>query len=364
MKTQIRELARDCEFDDCRFARAAQAPHASEYFSWLQAGHHADMAWLGREPAKRADPSRVLLNAKTLLVLAKNYFQGPNPREQPGRIARYAWGADYHEVMLRNMDPIEALLRENGGSQRCYVDTGPILERDFASVSGLSWQGKSTMCLNERLGTWFFIGVILTTLEFEPDLPATNRCGRCTRCIDVCPTGAITQPYQLDAGRCLSYLTIENKGPIPIEFRSAIGDRIYGCDDCLEVCPWNRFAKQSRENGFELPSRLKALTLRELAVLTDDDFRALFRNSPVKRIKRARFVRNVCVALGNVGTREDLEVLRVLARDNDPLISEHAAWAVQQIRSRRDSGVERATAERTPSSGTKAIGTCVSLQTN
>jgi epoxyqueuosine reductase len=334
MKTKIRELARDCEFDDCRFARAVQAPHAFQYFSWVQAGGHADMAWLSHDPARRADPSRVLLEAKTLLVLAKNYFQGPNPREHPGRIARYAWGEDYHKIMLKNMAPIEALLRENGGRQKCYVDTGPILERDFAAVAGLSWQGKSTMCLNERLGTWFFIGVILTTLEFEPDLPATNRCGRCTRCIDVCPTHAITQPYQLDAGRCISYLTIEHKGAIPIEFRSAIGDRIYGCDDCLEVCPWNRFAKHTRETRFQLSNQLKALTLRQLAVLTDDEFRSLFRNSPVKRIKRARFVRNVCVALGNVGTREDLEVLNILAWDNNPLIAEHACWAVEQIRKR------------------------------
>jgi epoxyqueuosine reductase len=334
MRTRIRELARNCEFDDCRFARATQAPHASEYFSWVQTGGHADMAWLGRDPARRADPSRVLLGAKTLLVLAKNYFQGPNPREQPGRIARYAWGEDYHEIMRKKMAPIEDLLRENGGRQKCYIDTGPILERDFAAVAGLAWQGKSTMSLNERLGTWFFLGVILTTLEFEPDLPATNRCGRCTRCIDVCPTRAIAQPYRLDAARCISYLTIENKGSIPIEFRSAIGDRIYGCDDCLDVCPWNRFARESHETRFQLSNQLKSLTLRQLAVLTDPEFRLLFRDSPVKRIKRARFVRNVCVALGNVGTFEDLDVLNTLAQDNDPLIAEHAAWALEQVRRR------------------------------
>jgi len=334
MKSEIRALATSCGFDDCRFARAGQAPHSLEYFSWLRAGSHAGMAWLGRDPARRADPSRVLLNAKTLLVLAKNYFQGPNPRSQAGKIARYAWGADYHEIMLTDMAPIEALLRENGGRQKCYVDTGPILERDFAAVAGLSWQGKSTMCLNERLGTWFFIGVILTTLEFEADLPAKNRCGTCTRCIDVCPTRAITQPYQLDARRCISYLTIEHKGPIPLEFRSAIGDRIYGCDDCLDVCPWNRFAELTRETRFALPDRLKALTLRQLAVLTDDEFRTLFRNSPIKRIGRVRFVRNVCVALGNAGTTEDMAVLHGLAKDNDPLIAEHASWAAEQIRNR------------------------------
>ena len=342
MKNEIRALATSCGFDDCRFAHAAQAPHSLEYFSWLKAGRHGGMTWLGRDPARRADPSRVLFNAKTLLVLAKNYFQGPNPRCHAGKIARYAWGADYHEIMLRDMAPIEALLRKNGGCQKCYVDTGPILERDFAAVAGLSWQGKSTMCLNERLGTWFFLGVILTTLEFEADLPAKNRCGRCTRCIDVCPTRAITQPYQLDARRCISYLTIEHKGPIPNEFRSAIGDRIYGCDDCLDVCPWNRFAEQTRETRFGLPDRLKALSLRQLAALTDDEFRALFRNSPVKRIGRGRFVRNVCVALGNVGTPEDMAALHALAGDNDLLIAEHASWALEQIRNRYGRRAENA----------------------
>ncbi len=167
MKTAIRTLAKQSGFDDCRFARAVQAPHATEYFSWLQSGHHGEMTWLSRDPARRADPARVLVDAKTLLVLATNYFQGGNPRQPKGKIARYAWGDDYHQIMLQNMVPIDTFLRENGGRQKCYVDTGPILERDFAATAGLSWQGKSTMCLNERLGTWFFIGVILTTLEFR-----------------------------------------------------------------------------------------------------------------------------------------------------------------------------------------------------
>jgi epoxyqueuosine reductase len=334
MKNAIRTLAEQSGFDDCRFARAFQAPHATEYFSWLQSGRHGDMTWLSRDPARRADPARVLVDAKTLLVLATNYFQGGNPRQPKGKIARYAWGDDYHQIMLQNMVPIDTFLRDNGGRQKCYVDTGPILERDFAAIAGLSWQGKSTMCLNERLGTWFFIGVILTTLDLEPDSPAQNRCGSCTRCIEACPTRAITLPYQLDARRCISYLTIENKGPIPIEFRSAIGDRIYGCDDCLEICPWNRFAQQTRETRFNLPTPLKTLTLRELAVLTDGEFGVLFHNSSVKRIKRARFVRNVCVALGNVGTHEDLAVLDELAKNSDPLIAEHASWAGEQIRSR------------------------------
>ena len=239
--------------------------------------------------------------------------------------------------MLAAMTPIDGFLRDLGGRQKCYVDTGPILERDFAAVSGLAWQGKSTMCLNERLGTWFFIGVILTSLEFEPDQPLKNRCGRCTRCVEACPTQAITEPYRLDSRRCISYLTIEHKGAIPLQFRKAIGDRIYGCDDCLEACPWNRFAEQSSEIRFRLPDQIQSLTLRELAALTEVEFRVLFRNSPIKRIKRTRFVRNVCVALGNVGTEEDLPVLQRLTHDPEPLIAEHASWALQEIKKRFDS---------------------------
>ena len=334
MKAFIRSLAKTHGFDDCRFANAVQAPHAEEFFSWLQSGNQGEMTWLEREPGRRADPTQVLSEAKTVVVLAANYFQGTNPRRNEGKIARYAWGSDYHQIMLQNMVPIDAYLQAQGGTQKCYVDTGPVLERDFAALSGLSWQGKSTICLNERLGTWFFLGVILTTLELAPDAPVKNRCGSCTRCIDICPTRAITHPYRLDARRCISYLTIENKGPIPIELRSAIGGRIYGCDDCLDVCPWNRFAAQTRETRFHLSSQLQTLTLRQLAILTDEEFRVLFRNSPIKRLKRVRFVRNVCVALGNVGTPEDLAALQQLAHDSAPLIAEHAAWAVEQIRQR------------------------------
>ena len=335
MKTIIRDLAKEQGFDVCRFARAAPASHATAYFSWLGSGRHGEMEWLNRDPVRRTDPGRVLPGVKTVLVLATNYFQGADHRIPAGKIARYAWGADYHKIMLRNMAPIETFLHEQGGTQKCYVDTGPILERDFAAVCGLGWQGKSTMCLNSTLGTWFFIGVILTTLDLEPDAPVKNRCGSCTRCIDICPTRAITAPYQLDARRCISYLTIESKDPIPIEFRTAIHDRIYGCDDCLEVCPWNRFARETQELRFHLPDRLKTLTLRALAILTEDQFRTLFRESPIRRIKRPRFVRNVCVALGNIGSDEDLPVLTALAQDPDPLIAEHAVWAAEQVRNRR-----------------------------
>ena len=329
----------------CQFGRAGPAPHSADYHRWIQSGAHGEMAWLARDPLRRSDPSLVLPGAKSIVLLAKNYFQGASSRKHLGRIARYAWGSDYHHLMIAAMRPIDALLCDLGGNQKCYVDTGPILERDFAAESGLAWQGKSTMCLNEHLGTWFFIGTILTSLEIEPDRPLTNRCGTCKRCIDVCPTRAIVEAYRLDARRCISYLTIENKGAIPLEFRAAIGDRIFGCDDCLEVCPWNRFAGQSNEAKFRMPEQVQRLTLRELAAITEAEFRNLFRDSPIKRIKRSRFVRNVCVALGNVGTEEDLPVLQRLTHDPDPLINEHASWALRQIKASRESRTETRSGE-------------------
>jgi len=334
MKIELHELARGAGFDACGFASAQAAPHGQPFMRWLEAGSHGDMHWLARGPERRTDPRNVLAGCQTVIVLAKNYFQsGSNPRRY-GRIARYAYGEDYHELMLTAMEPICEFLTQRGGIQKGYVDTGPILERDFAAESGIAWQGKSTMCLSQGLGTWFFLGTILTTLPIEADSPARNRCGSCTRCIDACPTQAITGPYQLDARRCISYLTIENKGSIPLKYRTAIGDRIYGCDDCLEACPWNRFAAATRENRFLMPPELQSMDLRSLAAISEDEFRSLFRHSPIRRIKRNRFVRNVCVALGNVGTDTDLPVLQRLAGDSDPLIAEHANWAIEEIKGR------------------------------
>jgi epoxyqueuosine reductase len=334
MKVKLHELARGAGFDACGFVAAQAAPHRQPFLRWLERGWHADMHWLTRSPERRTDPRNVLPGCQTVIVLAKSYFQGEtNPRPN-GRIARYAYGEDYHELMLTAMEPVCKFLSEQGGIQKAYVDTGPVLERDFAAESGIGWQGKSTMCLSQGLGTWFFLGTILTTLPIEADSPARNRCGSCTRCIDACPTGAIIGPYQLDSRRCISYLTIENKGPIPVVYRAAIGDRIYGCDDCLEACPWNRFAVATRENRFQMPPELQSMSLRSLAALSDDEFRWLFRCSPIRRIKRNRFVRNVCVALGNVGTEADLPVLQRLADDADPLIAEHADWAINEIQDR------------------------------
>lgn len=287
-----------------------------------------------RGEEKRCDPDQVLPGARSVIVVAMNYWQGENVSARPGRVARYAWGDDYHDVMLTKLRELDVFLQARGGLQKCYVDTGPLLERDHAAEAGIGWHGRSTMLIDQQLGTWFFLGEILTTLELPADAPQSPRCGSCNRCITACPTGAITEPHRLDARRCISYLTIELKGSIPLEFRPLIGDRIYGCDTCLDVCPWNRFAQTSREVAFAARPATTEMRLRDYLALNDEQFRVLFRGSPIKRIKRRGFLRNVCVALGNVGEEEDLPALERAAIDPEPLIVEHALWAIERIQKR------------------------------
>jgi epoxyqueuosine reductase len=342
LKSELIELAGDLGFDSCRVAAAKSSTHVVDFEKWLAAGAAGEMDYMKRGAEKRTDPQRVLPGAKSIVILALNYFQGnSNPATTAasgarGRIARYAWGDDYHDVISGKLNRINDFLRELGGVQKCYVDTGPILERDHAAEAGIGWHGKSTMLVNEQLGTWFFLAEILTTLELPPDPPARDRCGKCTRCIDACPTGAITAAHHLDARRCISYLTIELKGSVPLELRPLIGDRIFGCDDCLEACPWNRFAQVSRESAFKARESTTGFALRDYLKLNEAEFRNLFRNSPIKRIKRRGFLRNVCVALGNVGTFDDLPALKRASEDVEPLIAEHAAWAIDRIKTRSD----------------------------
>jgi len=337
-KQRLLSFTREIGFDSCRIATCGSAPHADEFRNWLDEGGHGEMSYMERGEEKRCDPQKVLPGAQSIIVLALNYFQGnPQAGDTPaaaGRIARYAWGDDYHDLIANKLNKIDEFLRAFGGQQKCYVDTGPVLERDHAAQAGIGWHGKSTMLIDERLGTWFFLAEVLTTLELPADEPVPDRCGTCERCIKACPTGAITAPHRLDARRCISYLTIELKGSIPLDLRPLIGNRIFGCDDCLDACPWNRFAHVSREAAFFARSSTVGVPLRDYLSLSDDTFRILFRNSPIKRIKRRGFLRNVCVALGNVGDPSDLPALAGATADAEPLIAEHANWAIHQIRYR------------------------------
>jgi epoxyqueuosine reductase len=335
----LASYAREIGFDFCRVAACTSAPHAVEFKNWLDEGGHGEMGYMKRGEEKRCDPQKVLAGARSIVVLAVNYLQGSAAQRSAattkiGRIARYAWGDDYHHVIEKKLEKIDKFLREFGGQQKCYVDTGPVLERDHAAQAGIGWHGKSTMLINERLGTWFFLAEVLTTLELPPDEAVPDRCGTCERCIKACPTGAITAPHRLDARRCISYLTIELKSSIPLELRPLIGDRIFGCDDCLDACPWNRFAQVSREAAFSTRLSTVGVPLRDYLNLSDDEFRVFFKDSPIKRVKRRGFLRNVCVALGNIGDPSDLAALERAAGDPEPLIAEHAKWAIDQILSR------------------------------
>ena len=274
LKQRLLSFAREIGFDSCRIAACGSPPHADEFRNWLDEGGHGEMSYMERGEEKRCDPQKVLPGARSIVVLALNYFQGSRKTgDTPaatGRIARYAWGDDYHDLIDSKLDKIDEFLREFGGQQKCYVDTGPVLERDHAAQAGIGWHGKSTMLIDEQLGTWFFLAEILTTLELPPDEPVPDRCGTCERCIKACPTGAITAPHRLDARRCISYLTIELKSSIPLELRPLIGDRIFGCDDCLDACPWNRFAQVSRETAFCARPSTVGMPLRDYLSLSDD----------------------------------------------------------------------------------------------
>ena len=341
MKAPIFKRARELGFDDCRVTTAAPPPHAAEFQEWLAAGRHGAMGYLERNAFKRIDPNEVLAGAKSVIVLATAYQ--PKTRvtsdDVPrGVIARYAQHADYHDVLAGRLKELSEYVNSLGGPETkslWYVDTGPLLERDLAQRAGLGFAGKHTNLISRSLGNWFFISEIITTFEIEADKPERNRCGSCTRCIDACPTNAITGPFQLDARRCISYLTIELKGSIPEEFRRGIGNRIYGCDVCLEICPWNRFAKEGAVMKEHERADLDQPALLELLELDDAAFKARFRGTPMLRTKRRGVLRNVCVALGNIGDDRCLPALERATMDHEPLIVEHARWAIAEIQKRK-----------------------------
>ncbi len=342
MKAAIRQRAVELGFDDCRFTTADAPASAARFQDWLEQKHHGEMAWLERNAEKRVDPQKVLAGARSVITLAASYeFSTPNSElrtPNSGVVARYARYDDYHDIVgerLKALTDFIDSVADGKARSLWYVDTGPLLERDLAQRAGLGFIGKHTNLISRRLGNWIFLAEIITTLELEPDAPENNHCGSCTRCLTACPTQAITAPFQLDARRCISYLTIELKGSIPVELRPAIGNRIYGCDDCLAACPWNRFAREGSLMKPHAKKDLAAPDLIELLRLNDAGFKSRFAHSPILRTKRRGLLRNVCVALGNIGDASALPALEKASQDTEPLIAEHARWAMEQIRGRK-----------------------------
>ena len=338
MKEDLRRRALELGFDACRFTGPGTPASADRFLAALAEGRHGGMEWMARNAERRVDPARVLPGLRSVVVLAASYHgPEPAPGDGAGVVARYARHDDYHDVLAAPLRTLAAEIDAVGGPgtrSLWYVDTGPILERDLAQRAGLGFVGRHTNLVSRGLGNWFLIAEVLTTLALEPDPPEHNRCGSCTRCLEACPTGALPAPFTLDARRCVSYLTIELKGAIPEELRPLVGDRIYGCDDCLAACPWNRFAREGALLREHRRGDLARPSLRGLLALDGAGFKSMFAGTPMLRTKRRGLLRNVCVALGNTGTPADLPALEAAAADPEPLVAEHASWAIREIRRR------------------------------
>jgi epoxyqueuosine reductase len=338
LKAAIRARATAEGFDLVRFAGADAPPLAGERLDfYLADGRHGTMDWMARNADRRADPRTLWPDARSVIVLGVNYGPAHDPlraleRKDRGTISVYAQNADYHDVIKAKLKRLAGdIAAKHGCEVKVFVDTAPVMEKPIAQSAGAGWQGKHTNLVSREFGSWLFLASIFTTLEIAPDEAEDDHCGQCQRCLDICPTNAFPAPYQLDARRCISYLTIEHKGHIPREFREAIGNRIYGCDDCLAVCPWNKFAQASHEMAFQPREALVSPRLAELARLDDAAFRALFSKSPVKRIGRDRFVRNVLIAIGNSADAALVPEARRLMSDQSPLVRAMAVWALRRL---------------------------------
>ena len=305
--------------------------------AFIAEGGHGDMEWLAATAARRRDPRALWPEVRAIVMLGVNYGPHEDPlaalgQRETGAISVYAQGDDYHDVVKRRLkDLARWLVAHAGGDVKVFVDTAAVMEKPLAAAAGLGWQGKHTNLVSREFGSWLFLGAIFTSLDLPADAPERDHCGRCRACLDVCPTAAFPAPYRLDARRCISYLTIEHKGPIPRDLRPAIGNRIYGCDDCLAVCPWNKFAQAGREAKLAARPELRAPALADLAALDDAGFRALFRKSAIKRNGRDRFVRNVMIAIGNSGDAALAPKAEALLRDASPLVRGAAVWALSRL---------------------------------
>lgn len=349
---RIKDEALRLGFDLTGIAPATPSIHGGAVRDWLAAGHHGDMAWLARDPERRLDPARVVTGARTVIAVGLSYAVAPPPAERwddprHGRIARYAWGPDYHDVLLPMLMELGRWLESEAGrpvAWRAYVDTGPVLEREVAARAGLGFVGRNTLLVTPEFGSFLFLGEILTDLELEPDAPAEEDganlrcgekvagCGSCRRCLDACPTHAFPAAYVLNSRRCISYLTIEHRGSLPEDLRPLMKNWIYGCDECQTVCPWvKQFARPGKTRFLRADPEVAAPRLTDLLALDDEGFRAHFKGTPVLRTKRRGLLRNVCVALGNGGDRDAIPVLEQALLDPEPLIREHAAWAIQKL---------------------------------
>ncbi|MFL1462092.1 tRNA epoxyqueuosine(34) reductase QueG [Roseococcus sp. DSY-14] len=338
VKEEIRAEALRLGFDAVRFTAATLPPEARQRLdAFLASGAHGTMDWMERRAEQRAHPRALWPEAVSVIVLGTNYGPAYDPLESlawrdRATLSCYAQGRDYHDVVKKNLKALGQWMARRFRDQplKVFVDTAPVMEKPLAQQAGLGWQGKHTNLLSREWGNWLFLGEVFTTLSLEPDAPEGEHCGSCTACLEACPTAAFPAPFRLDARRCLSYLTIEHRGPIPAEFRRPMGNRIYGCDDCLAACPWNKFARRSREMRFA-PGGDRAPPLAELAALDDAGFRARFAGSAVKRIGLARFRRNLAIAIGNSADPALLSAARAIAQDADPVAAEAGVWAAGEL---------------------------------
>ena len=336
---RLRARAAELGFAACGIARADAAPECGARLrAWLAEGAHGDMLWMESRAGERASPAALWPEVQSVIALGMSYAPGRDPlalADAPGRgrISVYAQGADYHDIVKRALKALARwIVEQAGGELKLFVDTAPVMEKPLAEAAGIGWQGKHSNLVSRAHGSWLFLGAIYTTLALAPDKPGRDRCGRCDACQRACPTGAFPAPYRLDARRCISYLTIEHAGPIPHDLRAGMGNRIYGCDDCLAVCPWNKFARAAAANRAFLPrAELAAPALADLLALDDAGFRAVFAGSPIKRIGRDRMVRNAAIAAGNSGDAALTPALAALTNDPSPIVAEAAGWAIARL---------------------------------
>jgi len=340
LRQKLIEQARAEGFAKVGITRPDAVPRISDRLAeFVGNGWHGDMGWMAERMHWRGDPAALWPEARSVIMLAELYSPEHDPREvlrhpDKGAVSVYAQNRDYHDIVKKRLKRLGRWLIEEAGPDaeiKVFVDTAPVMEKPLAAAAGLGWQGKHTNLLARDLGNWFFLGAIFTTLELAPDTPAADHCGACTACLDACPTQAFPAPYRLDARRCISYLTIEHKGPVDEALRPALGNRIYGCDDCLAACPWNKFAQTASEARYLARDDLAAPDLAALAALDDAAFREKFSGSPIKRIGRARFLRNVAYAIGNSGDSQLSQAVRPLAADPDPVLAEAARWALARL---------------------------------